>query len=164
MSVEDPKRAIRLAVPAEADTLRAIVHDAYRHYISRMGKPPGPMQDDYTARIAAGQAWVLEDAGQVVGVLVLEDQEGGCLLDNIAVRPSGQGKGYGRDLLRFAEDTARARGFAAIILYTHVLMVENQALYRRIGYVETGRVNEKGFERVYMRKTLSAVVGTNVTG
>jgi ribosomal protein S18 acetylase RimI-like enzyme len=96
----------------------------------------------------------------VVGVLILEDQEGGCLLDNIAVRPSGQGKGYGRELLRFAEDTARARGFAAIILYTHVLMVENQALYHRVGYRESGRVSEKGFERVYMRKNLDAAVGS----
>lgn len=135
--------------------LRDLVHESYRHYIARIGKPPGPMLDDYGVRIAAGQAWVLEEAGRIMGLLVLEEQGDACLLDNIAVRPDGQGKGYGRALLQFAEDHARAAGCSAIVLYTHVLMVENQALYCRIGYVETGRVKEKGFERVYMRKPLS---------
>jgi ribosomal protein S18 acetylase RimI-like enzyme len=145
---------IRRARPEEADTLRAIVHDAYGHYIARMGKPPGPMLDDYPARVAAGQAWVLEADGQIAGVLVLEQRPDTLLLDNIAVRSDAQGKGHGRALLQFAETTARAAGLHAIVLYTHVLMTENQALYRRIGYVETERVTEKGFERVYMRKPL----------
>ena len=47
---------IRPARPGEADTLRDVVHAAYRHYIPRIGKPPGPMLDDYAARIADGQA------------------------------------------------------------------------------------------------------------
>jgi hypothetical protein len=33
-------------------------------------------------------------------------------------------------------------------------MTENIALYGRIGYVETARVTEKGFDRVYMTKHL----------
>jgi len=37
-------------------------------------------------------------------------------------------------------------------------MTENIALYRRIGYSETGRVNEKGFDRVYMAKRLGTRV------
>ena len=40
-----------------------------------------------------------------------------------------------------------------IHLYTHALMTENIALYRRIGFVETQRVSEKGYERVYMTQT-----------
>jgi hypothetical protein len=31
-------------------------------------------------------------------------------------------------------------------------MTENIALYSRIGYVETRRVTEKGYDRVYMTK------------
>ena len=33
-------------------------------------------------------------------------------------------------------------------------MTENIALYRRIGFVETRRVSEKGYDRVYMSKRL----------
>jgi ribosomal protein S18 acetylase RimI-like enzyme len=145
---------IRSARPDEADTVRDVVHAAYRHYIARMGKPPGPMLDDYAARIADGQTWVLQDAGTIVGVLVLEETAGAFLLDNIAVSPEGQGKGYGRALIEFAEVEARRRGFAEIRLYTHEKMTENIALYTRIGFAETHRVSEKGYDRVYMTKQL----------
>jgi ribosomal protein S18 acetylase RimI-like enzyme len=145
---------IRPARPSEADTLRDVVHAAYRHYIPRIGKPPGPMLDDYAARIADGQAWVLEDAGKIKGILVLEETPEGFLLDNIAILPEGQGKGYGRALIEFAEAEARRRAFAEIRLYTHEMMTENIALYTRIGFVETHRVSEKGYDRVYMTKLL----------
>jgi ribosomal protein S18 acetylase RimI-like enzyme len=131
-----------------------VVHAAYAHYIARIGKPPGPMLDDYARRVADGQAWVLEHAGRIAGVLVLEPQADSLLLDNIAVRPECQGSGHGRTLMAFAEAEARRLGFAEIRLYTHALMTENQALYRRLGYVETGRITEKGFDRVYMTKLL----------
>jgi ribosomal protein S18 acetylase RimI-like enzyme len=146
---------IRPARPGEAEALRDVVHAAYRHYIPRIGKPPGPMLDDYAARIADGQAWVLEDAGKIAGILVLEETPEGFLLDNIAVAPECQGKGYGRTLIEFAEAEARRRGFAEIRLYTHEMMTENIALYLRIGFEETHRVSEKGYDRVYMTKQLS---------
>ena len=33
---------------------------AYVHYVERIGKPPGPMLDDYAALIAAGAVHVLD--------------------------------------------------------------------------------------------------------
>lgn len=144
----------RRAVAADESAVRATVAAAYGHYVPRIGKPPGPMLDDYARRIADGQTWLLEEAGAVAGILVLESQADALLLDNIAVRPEYQGQGHGRALMAFAEAEARRRGFDTIRLYTHVLMTENQALYRRLGYVETGRTTEKGFDRVYMAKTL----------
>ena len=145
---------IRIAGPTDAEVVRDIIDAAYRHYITRIGRPPGPMLDDYAQRIGDGQAWVLQDDGCIVGVLVLEQGPNGILLDNIAVLPDCQGKGFGRALIEFAEAEARRRGFGEISLYTHALMSENIALYRRIGFVETRRVSEKGFDRVYMTKCL----------
>ena len=145
----------RPARPAEADTLRRIGGEAYAPYIERMGKPPGPMLDDYSRRIEDGQAWVLERDGTIAGLVVLEDDgRGALLLDNIAVAPSAQGQGVGRRLIAFTESEARRRGCQQVRLYTHVLMVENVALYIRLGFRETGRVSEKGFDRVYMAKSL----------
>ena len=145
---------IRPAGPADAATVSDIVDAAYRGYIPRIGKPPGPMLDDYSRRIAAGQVSVLADAAGIVGVLVLEETADGFLLNNIAVAPRGQGKGHGRALLAFAEAEAVRRGWRDIRLYTNALMTENIALYLRIGYVETARVTELGFDRVYMSKPL----------
>jgi GNAT superfamily N-acetyltransferase len=146
---------IRLARPEDAMFVRDIVDAAYRAYIPRIGKKPGPMLDDYAKRIAGGQVWVLDEADGIAGVLVLEQNADGFLLDNIAVAPNQQGKGLGRVLLDFAEEEAMRRGWREIRLYTHVLMTENIALYYRIGYVETARVTEKGFDRVYMTKRLA---------
>ena len=145
---------IRAARHGEDAAVREVVHAAYGHYIPRIGKPPGPMLDDYARRIADEQTWVLEEAGRIVAVLVLEETSSGLLLDNIAVLPSDQGKGYGRALLKFADAQARSRGFADIHLYTHALMTENIALYERVGFVETHRISEKGYDRVYMTKRL----------
>ncbi len=146
---------IRFARADEADAVRDVVHAAYQHYIARIGKPPGPMLDDYAQRIADGQVWVLEKTGSIAGILVLEESPTSLLLDNIAARPEYQGQGVGRALMAFAEAEARRRGFRAIDLYTHVLMTENIALYSRIGYVETRRMTEKGYDRVYMTKAVS---------
>jgi ribosomal protein S18 acetylase RimI-like enzyme len=145
---------IRIALADDAEVVRRVVDAAYDHYVARIGKPPGPMLDDYAKRIADRQTWVLEDAGRIVGILVLEQGPPGLLLDNIAVLPDCQGKGFGRALIGFAEAEARRRGFDEIHLYTHALMTENIALYRRIGFSETRRVSEKGYDRIYMTKRL----------
>lgn len=147
--------AIRPALPTDVPAIERTVRDAYGHYVARMGRPPGPMLDDYPARVAAGTAWVLDDAGTIVGVLVLLAEPGYLLLDNVAVDPARQGQGIGRRLIAFAEAEARRRGFAEIRLYTHVTMVENQALYARLGFVETHRGTQVGFERVFMTKRLT---------
>jgi len=146
---------IRLAQAQEAVLLREIVRAAYHRYVAPIGMEPAPMTDDYGTRIARHQAWVLEDAGAVVGVLVLEERPECFLLDNVAVRPSRQGSGYGRALLDFAEAEARGRGWAKITLYANALMLENIAIYQARGYVETDRRREKGFDRVYMEKQLA---------
>ena len=147
---------IRIANADDAAAVQAIVDAAYRSYIPRIGKPPGPMLDDYAKRIADGQVWILAGAGEMIGILVLEETPDGLLLDNIAVAPEQLGMGHGRTLLEFAEAEAMRRGWNEIRLYTNALMTENIALYRRIGYVETLRVTEKGFDRVYMMKRLAA--------
>src|SRR5262249_3900482 len=137
-------------VPAIAE----IVNQAYRHYIDRMGKLPGPMLGDYAARVSEGVVWVLEEGAAVAGIIVLLAAPDYLLLDNIAVVPTHQGLGLGRCLLAFAEAEALRRGYYEIRLYTHQTMVENQRLYASLGYEETGRGTEAGYDRVFMRKHL----------
>jgi GNAT superfamily N-acetyltransferase len=145
---------IRMARANEAEAVRDVVLAAYQRYVAVIGTAPGPMLDDYAARIAADQVRVLEDAGEIAGVLVLEDGPDCFLLDNIAVRPDRQGLGFGRLLLEFSEAEAERRGWDAITLYTNALMVENISIYAARGYVERERRTEKGFDRVYMVKQL----------
>jgi ribosomal protein S18 acetylase RimI-like enzyme len=146
---------MRPALPGEAGAVHALVRAAYAHYVLRLGREPGPMGDDYVRRIAAGEVWVLEVQGELAGIVVLTEQPASFLVQNIAVAPAAQGQGYGRRLMRFAEEVARQRGLAELRLYTNVLMVENIALYQHLGFREIGRIHENGFDRVYMAKSIS---------
>jgi ribosomal protein S18 acetylase RimI-like enzyme len=146
---------IRLATLSDRAAIEAIVQAAYVPYVPRIGRKPAPMTDDHAARISARQTYVIESGGAVRGLAVLVPESDGMLLDNIAVDPAAQGSGLGRALLAFAEAMARKAGFGVIRLYTNAAMTENIALYARIGYGETHRDEEKGFHRVYMKKTLS---------
>ena len=150
--MDEPR--IRAAIVADVPPIADIVEQAYRHYIARMGKPPGPMFDDYAARVLEGAVWVIEEGPAIVGIIVLLPMADYLLLDNVAVSPARQGLGLGRRLLAFAEAEALRRGYNEIRLYTHQTMVENQRLYASIGYEETGRGTEAGYDRVFMRKRL----------
>ena len=55
----------------------------------------------------------------------------------------------------FAEAEAVRLGRNAITLYTNALMTRNIAIYAARGYVERERKIEKGFDRVYMVKSLT---------
>ena len=147
--------AIRAATVADAPRVAACVQGAYRHYVERIGRPPGPMLDDYAEVIRQHRVSVAELDGAVVGVLVLKITDEGFLLDNVAVDPRYHGQGVGRALLTLAEGEARDAGHQSIYLYTHERMAENRELYARIGYVEYDRRVENGYPRVYMRKRLA---------
>ena len=146
---------VRVATAADVSVIGQIVEQAYRHYIPRIGKPPGPMSDDYALRVSEGVVWVIEERSTIAGIIVLLPRVDHLLLDNIAVAPARQGSGLGRRLLAFAEAEAVRSGYREIRLYTHQTMTENQRLYAAIGYEETGRGTEAGYERVFMRKRLA---------
>jgi GNAT superfamily N-acetyltransferase len=145
---------MRPAGPADLEAVRRIVREGYTPYIGRIGRPPGPMLDDYAALIAEGAVTVAEVEDAPVGILVLLDRPYHLLLDNVVVDPAWRGRGVGRALLDLAESEARRRGHAEVRLYTHVLMTENIALYGRAGYVETGRGEQNGYDRVFFAKAL----------
>ena len=147
---------IRRARDEDCAVIEAIVEAAYSVYIERIGKPPGPMLDNYSRRIAEGVVQVLEEAdGAVAAIIVLLVKADHLLLNNIAVRPDRQGRGLGRTLIAFAEAEARHIGLAELRLYTHAKMTENIALYTRLGFTETSRGRESGYDRVFMSKRVA---------
>ena len=147
---------LRRAVVGDAAALTETAQAAYEVYLERMppGLRPGPMDVDYAAAIRDAEVWVAEVGSRVGGYLVLVARRDHLLLENIAVRPDLQGRGIGRQLLAHAEERAHHLGLPIVRLYTHVVMVENQALYERTGYVETHRRVDGGFERVFYEKRL----------
>jgi GNAT superfamily N-acetyltransferase len=146
---------IRRAQPEDLAAVEAIVRRAYSVYVERIGKPPGPMLDDYIRLIDEGAVSVFEADGAIAALIVLLPRPDHLLLDNVAVRPDRQGQGLGRRLVGFAESEAHRLGYAELRLYTHEMMTENIRLYTRLGFAETGRGHEAGYDRVFMAKRLA---------
>jgi len=147
---------IRRAEPQDRAAVEAIVDAAYSVYLDRIGRPPGPMLDNYSRLIDEGAVSVLEAPdGVIAGLIVVLAKSDHLLLDNVAVRPDRQGKGIGRRLIAFAESEARRLGYRELRLYTHEAMTGNIALYTRLGFRETGRGREAGYDRVFMTKPVA---------
>ncbi|CAK9888782.1 MULTISPECIES: GNAT family N-acetyltransferase [Pseudomonas] len=148
---------IRLASAEDLAAIDALIEAAYSPYIARIGARPGPMLEDYAPLIAARQVQLLDVQGQVLGLLVLIAEEHALLIDNVAVHPRAQGRGYGRQLIEHAHACARQLGLPRIRLYTNQAMAENLGLYQALGYRETHRAVDQGFQRVFMDKYVGGV-------
>ena len=149
------KLMVERAKAEDVPVLRQMVDAAYSKYIERLGKPPAPMNADYGKLLKTQNVYVLRIGGRVVGSILLSRDGDAIKVNNLVVDPSAQGRGYGRVLMDYAEDMARAQGLAAVTLFTNEKMHENIALYTKIGFRETGRKAEDGFNRVFFRKNLA---------
>jgi ribosomal protein S18 acetylase RimI-like enzyme len=143
---------IRPARLDEIDVLHGIVQRAYEMYVSRIGRRPAPMDDDYTALVKSGHVNVAVVCDEPVGLIVEVPQADHLIVENVAVDPAQQGRGIGRALLAHADRAAAQSGLGELRLYTNAAMTENLALYPRLGYRETHRRHEGGFDRVFFSK------------
>jgi ribosomal protein S18 acetylase RimI-like enzyme len=146
--------AIRPASAADLPRIAEIVERAYSVYVPRVGRRPGPMDDDYAERVRGGHVYVAE-RDLVVGLIVLLRSGEHLLIENVAVHPDRQHQGVGRALLAHAEEVAAGFGLHELRLYTHATMTENIQLYRRLGYVQTGQFDQAGFNRVFFSKRIA---------
>ena len=92
------------------------------------------MDDDYAEKVARGLVSVADEAGEIVGLIVLLRQPGHLLVENVAVAPERQGEGVGRDLLAFAEETLTTKIllFVAVTVPTLLLTFYTVQRSRRL--------------------------------
>jgi ribosomal protein S18 acetylase RimI-like enzyme len=154
-----PSIAIRRAAAADVETVTRISASAYTEaYLPIVGRAPKPATEDYAPWIAGNDVWLLEAADEARGVIVLDRRADHLFIYSIAVEPKFQHIGHARDLLRFADREAQSMGVNTIRLHTNPRIERNLMLYRRNGYVETGRRPHPSFlteTLVDMEKTLA---------
>jgi N-acetylglutamate synthase-like GNAT family acetyltransferase len=83
-----------------------------------------------------GAFWVLEDArGRICACVSVDFPERGAAeLHRLYVRPDQRRRGLGEQLVRVAEDHARARGAHTIFFWSDTRFSNAHRLYGRLGY------------------------------
>ncbi|KAJ5457744.1 Acyl-CoA N-acyltransferase [Penicillium sp. IBT 31633x] len=153
-----PKQQLTLhkATTEDIPILESMTSAAYTKYISRIGKPPAPMTEDWVQTIRTNTVLVLRDIDQTVGSITFhkEQDTNSLKIENVVVDPTAQARGYGSYMIKNVEAECRKQSLPCITLYTNVKMFENIGYYAKMGFVETGRRMEDGFERVYLCKEI----------
>ena len=152
---------VRTATLSDAGALSAVAEEAFAAAQHALGRRPAPMDADFPHAIAHRRVLVADDAsgssalplGYIVFDAKCPNDQGG-FIDAVAVRPAAQGRGIGRHLIALAEAEMREADAAVVRLYTNAAMTGNLALYPSLGYRETGRARQSGFDRVFFEKAL----------
>jgi ribosomal protein S18 acetylase RimI-like enzyme len=148
---------IREANPEDMPVVHSITQKAFAVWLPVLGYPPQPMTDDHGPRIERGDVLLACEGESVLGLVAIERGDEHHLIFSVAVHPDNAGKGIGPRLIAEAEHRARLASKARMTLYTNALMIRNIALYRKLGYYETGRrqnTARPGFTIVDMEKAL----------
>lgn len=146
---------IRPALPADADAVSALTRKAYSPWIALTGREPLPMRVDYRQAIQVHDFALVEDRGELLGVIETISEADALLIVNVAVEPASQGRGVGRRLMAYAEELARSRGLMRTRLYTNKLFARNLKLYASLGYELDREEVLNGGIAVHMSKQLA---------
>jgi GNAT superfamily N-acetyltransferase len=150
----EPK--LRLAGPEDAAAVRDLTRAAYAKWIPVIGREPQPMQADYAHAVRAHRIDLLYSEGALQALIETIPQPDHLFVENVAVTPEAQGRGYGRLLLAHAEQVARSLGLTEMKLLTNKSFATNVQLYLRCGYaIDREEPFKEGFT-VYMSKRLGS--------
>ncbi len=87
--------------------------------------------------IAENQVLVIDAEGRLHAVLIVAVHDT-VMIKNIAVAEEARGRGLAAILMQRAEEMARTAGLDRLTLRTHAGLERTRAIYRHLGWVETG--------------------------
>lgn len=96
----------------------------------------------------AGELWVAESNGVIVGAVSMQAEEGMGRLRWLVLDATARGRGVGRRLVEVSVDYARERGFPGVFLTTVSGLDAAHSIYRKLGFelTETAPVAKWGIE------------------
>ena len=138
------------AAPEDLDAAVAVIHRAFATLAGRIDPPSAALREtpeSLAARFDRGGAvFVAHLDGGIVGAVCADPKpDGSIYLDRLAVDPDRTGRGIARALVAAVEAFARAQGRDRVTLGVRLLLTDNIALFRHLGYAETGRKAHPGF-------------------
>ena len=149
---------IRPAAPAEAEAIRNLTRAAYSKWVALIGREPLPMQADYERAVREHTIDLLTVGGALTGLIETIVHADHLWIENVAVAPERQGRGYGRLLLAHAERRAVQAGRGEIRLLTNQAFAANLEFYAGLGYAIERTEPFRGGTTVHMRKRIEAAL------
>ena len=143
---------LRRARPEDAEAIAALTREAYAKWVEVIGREPLPMRVDYAEAVTRRRFDLIECDGELVALIETTPEDDWLLIENLAVRPALQKRGYGGRLLRVAERIAASAGLSGLRLYTNKLFVDNIRFYERFGFATEREAPLNGGMAVYMTK------------
>ena len=125
---------IRLATIDDAAAVTALTRSAYSKWVPLIGREPLPMRADHAAHIRDHRADLLFVGRDLAGLVETVERDDAVLIENLAVEPRFQKRGYGRKMVAYAEQLAREARLTTVRLYTNQRFEENLRLYASLGY------------------------------
>lgn len=151
-----PQLDIRRAGPADVAAVRSLTRDAYAKWIAVIGREPLPMKADYEKAVREHDIDLLYADGDLVALIEVIPTADHLFIENIAVSPEQQGKGFGRHLVCLAEARAKCAGLGELRLLTNEAFATNVRLYQSIGFrIDRTEPHFGGGTTVYMSKHLA---------
>jgi ribosomal protein S18 acetylase RimI-like enzyme len=113
------------------------------------------MLADYDRAVREHMIDLLFVNNQLVALIETVHAADHLLIENVAVSPARQGRGYGRLLLDHAERLAASLRVPEVKLYTNKQFARNIEIYRRLGYGIDREEPFMGGSIVHMSKRLA---------
>lgn len=140
--------------------IETIEHDSDQYWealVLRNALLRAPLGLDFSDEDVAAEAEqvhvVALEKGEIIGTLLLRGAEGGLVqMRQVAVTPKRQGRGIGRDLVKFAEALVWAERGDEIFLHAREAVIP---FYEALDYEPVGEIFvEVGIPHLKMRKRL----------
>jgi GNAT superfamily N-acetyltransferase len=145
---------IRPAVSEDAEAIRSLTRAAYAKWVALIGREPLPMQADYRRAVAEHTIDLLVDDGALAGLIEMMLRPDHLWIENVAVAPEQQGRGFGRLLLAHAEKRALVAERFEIRLQTNQAFAANLELYAKLAYTIDRTEPFRGGTTVHMSKRI----------
>jgi ribosomal protein S18 acetylase RimI-like enzyme len=134
--------------PASWQAVLSLIQSEFAYMQDRIDPPSSMQRLNLTAlatQSETGEIWTL--GTPPLACVFLTRKADALYIGKLAVRADQRGRGLARRLIAQAEARARALGLRWCELETRVELVENQASFRAMGFVETARKAHAGFDR-----------------
>ncbi len=127
-------RALRVEDAAAAASL---IREAFAAQSLATDPPPSALREtpeSVAAHFNDGGGAALEAGGDLIGVVLWAERDGGLYLGRLAVAPSWRGRGAARALIAAGEAEARRRALPRLHLRVRLALTDNRRLFAACGF------------------------------